>query len=391
MVDCKCSKASWTCAVLLVALAVAVVPAVAWAAPGTVTSETFAGADRYETAALVTESVTSGSYDAEGKSTVVLVRGDCYADGLAASGLAGLIGCQVLVTPSGTLDAGAKSLMESWDVSKVIVVGGVDAVSPAVVDELASLEPSPQVDRISGKDRFATARAVYQYGESCMRYSGPYGTLPASLGWMTGAAFVVSGDNYADALSVSPAAACLGIPVLLAENGVLSSDDLKLLEHSDTVYIAGGTEAVSSQVEADLTSQTQSEDLKVVRLAGEDRYQTCVEVAATTELWVNSGFCEDGHTLAPGGGYRKVIVATGQDYADALVAGINASVRCAVPASLYLADDTEVGRFAIDTIAQESNRGSVMNYTITFMGGESVMPDSLKQDIMAAAEEAHGA
>ncbi|PIJ07202.1 hypothetical protein BMH32_12595, partial [Leucobacter sp. OLJS4] len=68
-----------------------------------------------------------------------------------------------------------------------------------------------------------------------------------------------------------------------------------------TVYIAGGTGAISASVEAEIKRM----GVKIVRMAGSDRYATSLKIAETG--WKS--------------GSERAFVATGRDYPDALSAG----------------------------------------------------------------------
>jgi putative cell wall-binding protein len=135
--------------------------------------------------------------------------------------------------------------------------------------------------RLYGSDRYATAVEI------------------SKDGWDSSANVVlVSGQSFADALAAGPLAKKLNAPILLTMKDTLpqvTQDEINRLD-ATKVYIVGGTGVVSDAV-ATATGKT------VERIAGADRYATAVAVAE-----------EIGATA------DKVILARGDDYADALAA-----------------------------------------------------------------------
>jgi putative cell wall-binding protein len=137
-------------------------------------------------------------------------------------------------------------------------------------------------------------------------------------------AFVATAGTFPDALAGGPAAALRTSPILLTDRDALPAATRAELERlaPDTIYVLGGEAAVSAAVEEELRDLAQVE---VVRLGGDDRFQTA---ATVTEAFY------------PAAG--TVYVATGGDFPDTLAAGPAAHVdgapvllvqRDAIPAS----------------------------------------------------------
>ncbi|MEY9933013.1 putative cell wall-binding protein [Catenulispora sp. GP43] len=147
------------------------------------------------------------------------------------------------------------------------------------------------VRQIGGSDRYQTSRMVSQ------------------AQWADGRADAVvlaRGDAAPDALTGVPLAAKVHGPLLLTDPAALAAADRAELDRvlggpgsHKTVYILGGTSAVSPGIQAEL----QHAGYTVRRLSGADRYDTALAVA--------NQFGPTSH----------VIVATGQDFPDALAAG----------------------------------------------------------------------
>ncbi|NUR25008.1 MAG: hypothetical protein HOV83_04020, partial [Catenulispora sp.] len=111
-------------------------------------------------------------------------------------------------------------------------------------------------------------------------------------------------DLFADALGGSALAAKSDGPLLLTDTKALPAETLKeiqrVLPGGGTVYLLGGTSAISSTVETKLRGL----GYKIARVAGNDRFETAVKIAQTAEP-----------------NATDVLVATGTNFPDALSAG----------------------------------------------------------------------
>src|SRR5699024_10754686 len=166
---------------------------------------------------------------------------------------------------------------------KVTLLGGDASVAPAVQEELAK---KYDVNRISGKDRYVTSVKVAEAMDDVENV------------------FVASGENYADALVASAAANRYGkTAVLLTEKADLTPVVKDYIEANKAqfkkAFVFGGEGSVSG-----VTMSRINEYITAERVKGSDRDETAVAVA-------NKFFAEDA----------KAVVASGANYADALVAG----------------------------------------------------------------------
>lgn len=196
--------------------------------------------------------------------------------------------------------------------------------------------------RISGADRYGTAAAISQ---SAFPVQNP-GTQFAIT--------VASGTNFPDALAAGPVAAAFGTPFLLVPaDGALPltlSTELTRL-NPWKVFIAGGTAAVSSFVERELTGNGALID----RTAGQDRYETAAKLAGLT-----------------GGLGRTVFIATGASFPDAL-GGSAAAAR--FHGALLLTDRSWLPR------ATASALTSGKPARVIILGGETVIEPLVRQQI----------
>jgi putative cell wall-binding protein len=148
--------------------------------------------------------------------------------------------------------------------------------------------------RLYGDDRYQTSKAVAE------KYNSG----------QTDNIVITTGTNFPDALSVSTLAGKLKAPILLVNQTVSQSQDALgyISEHmaNGKVWIAGGEGVIDSTFESKLTSMGNT----VERVAGLDRYETCLRVAEKVS--------------APKG--TSVFLATGENFPDALsIASVAAS------------------------------------------------------------------
>ncbi|MFH0831075.1 MAG: cell wall-binding repeat-containing protein, partial [Parcubacteria group bacterium] len=154
--------------------------------------------------------------------------------------------------------------------------------------------------RYGGRDRFETAA-----------------TLATALDGQPTSAFLGTGSNFPDILSLAGPAAAREEPILLTNRDTLPQATLDYLNGSfgaklKTIYIAGG-EAVVGRAVADVLS---ARGLVLVRLEGSDRYATSAAIA---------------EHFYGGGAQDQVTLATGQTFADGLAGAVNsAAVGAAV-------------------------------------------------------------
>ena len=168
--------------------------------------------------------------------------------------------------------------------------------------------------RIAGEDRYETALAVAEQMKEAKGVKA-FDTF-----------FVATGTNYADALSATALANKMGAPILLvnAKTGAYEEEVAEYIEQNaksfktTTVYVLGGYNAVSKDFEDMLYKL----DVDVERLAGDNRYDTNLKVlekyAAVPEG--NNWNIQDEAGKTVYDRMQTVLVATGNDYADALSA-----------------------------------------------------------------------
>lgn len=208
-----------------------------------------AGATRVETA-LKSADLLKETLGVEYFDNVVVASAKNYPDALAGSHLAACLKAPILLTMDGYHEMVLEYIRDNVR-GTVYILGGYTAVSGEFSNELLWYS---QV-RLAGTDRFDTNLKILN-----------------SVGIEEQPLLVCTAYGFADSLSIS----ATGYPVLLVGNALtdaqkeyLSQQDLR------SVYIIGGTAAVSSTVEEEIAQYA----TYVERLAGKNRYETSVMVA----------------------------------------------------------------------------------------------------------------
>lgn len=186
---------------------------------------------------------------------------------------------------------------------------------------------SVATQRLSGSDRYATAAAVFTDAFSC-QVTANRGTN----GDGTSTVVIARADDFPDALAGSYAAGQLGTGVLLTESGAVPTSTLSALQSAGVtqVLLIGGTGAISSGVQTKLAgtaahscSGTTGKRIAVSRISATDRYATAATVAEDLSAG-DLGPSEYVGTAAYDGTTTKrrtAIIATGDNFPDALAAG----------------------------------------------------------------------
>lgn len=208
--------------------------------------ERISGGDRYATAAEVAKKIVSvNSYWYTGR--VFLARGDSFPDALALSPLSYYAcsyadGVPILLTRPTALPAPTIAAMSLLDVDHGFVAGGASAVSDATKAQFDSLlveNGGVASQRWSGTDRYATARAIAEWGSA--EGFGQWRRLG-----------IATGTNFPDALVGGAALGDQHGLLLLARPDSLPPASQAALEaHAPdvrSVHVLGGEGAVSYEV-----------------------------------------------------------------------------------------------------------------------------------------------
>jgi putative cell wall-binding protein len=257
----------------------------------------FAGKNRYDTMNILLSNInTSFRYD-----TLVVASGENFPDALAGSSFCGLSFCPIILTDGKSLTKEAKdqiTRLNSGDAT-VYILGGEAAVSDNVKNQISNIYGVSSVKRIAGKDRIETATKIYeagkqQWGDMCI---------------------ITTANNFADSLSIGPAAFLNKAPIFLASKGKLNSEQVAAIKSGGfkKVLVLGGSKAV----DFDSVKSALGDSFTYMKIAGKTRYETSMNIV-NWECGLGSGYAFDLN-IQP---FSDVlVVATGKNFPDALGAG----------------------------------------------------------------------
>lgn len=169
-----------------------------------------AGQGRYETAKVVTSQWDKSEY-------AVLVTGADCPDALSATPLAKKYDAPILLTEKNKLNNNTLSKIKRLGVKKAFIVGGRGSVGPQVESELK--KQSISIERLGGSGRYETSVEVAKKLENIEE------------------AFIVTGTDFVDALTVAPIAAKKGAPIILSPSGNINNAVKKYLEQVSKTYV----------------------------------------------------------------------------------------------------------------------------------------------------------
>ena len=217
---------------------------------------------------------------------------------------------------------------------------------PRLIDARAAVVTRPDVRRLSGTDRYATAAAI---SAATFTPHVPY-------------LFIATGSGFPDALAGAALAAQTGSPLLLVSKSAIPGPTLAEIKRLKPyhIYVLGGTGVVSETVRNQLASHDDSTSGGPYRLAGADRYATAAAISRAA--------------FDPGG--PTAFIATGTTFPDAL-AGAPASAQLGGPLLLVTktgipsATATELSRLRPARIVILGGTAVVSNAVATRLGSYS--------------------
>ncbi|AHF08086.1 cell wall-binding repeat-containing protein [Desulfitobacterium metallireducens] len=194
--------------------------------------ERIGGQDRYETAALVAERLG-------GNGQAILANGDTFPDALAIGPYAGATETPILLTQASQLPQSTQTELKKLAATETLVVGGEGAVSSNITQGLTG------VQRLYGKDRYETASRVYWFSQENLSKT-PTSGIPK--------AYLVTGEDFPDALVAGALAAKQNTPLFMAQKDSLSGVTYSAMINATGgdrlwVILVGGTGVLSTQVQ----------------------------------------------------------------------------------------------------------------------------------------------
>jgi putative cell wall-binding protein len=177
------------------------------------------GPDRYATAGKIAQTFLTAS-------RVFVATGQDFADALTGgAGIAGTSGGPLLLVQRDSIPAATVAELQRLNPADIIVLGGTDAVSQAVFDQLDQYATDP-VQRRAGADRYATGVQVSQLFAAAPKV------------------YLATGAAFPDALAGGAAAGFNDSPVLLVHKDCIPADvDLEISRLQPTQVVVLGGEA----------------------------------------------------------------------------------------------------------------------------------------------------
>ena len=282
-----------------------------------------AGHDRYDTAAAIAKKGWKQSDYA------ILVNGENFPDALVAAFVAKQYNAPILLSQKDFLPQATKQMLIDLNVKKVILIGGKSVLgySHAIFQNMG-IEPS----QWAGEDRYGTSIAV------------------ASRFPNVSEIVITTGEDFADALSVSSIAAYKNMPIILVPKDNISNDTQAYIKQFNITktYVIGDTDIISESV----TKQFPNPE----RITGATKYDRNINIINRFSADFNG---------------ENVLIATGNNYADAL-AGSAYAAKTNSPIVL-------VGNILSSSTRTYLNSNS-SGKTVYILGGEGAVSSSIFND-----------
>lgn len=236
------------------------------------------GVDREQTSIEVSKKMFK-----DGTNKVVLANKNNYSDVLTAAPFAKANNASLLYISSNSISKEVMSEIARLKAKEITIIGGEKSVNEGLKKELE--KRNFKVERLSGADRYKTSAQI-----ASKLITDKTTTLE-----------IASGENYADALSLNNAAEKDKAPILLVRVNAIDKSVEGVIKSSKAslINIAGREKSVSENTKANIKKISKA---TINRIGGANRYETSILLAKYS------------------GAKEVVVVASGEDFADALVA-----------------------------------------------------------------------
>lgn len=281
------------------------------------------GNTRFDTATKISQ---SGWKTAD---NVIIANSHNFADALAGVPLASALDAPILLSRNDQIDQNTLNEIKRLMASNVVILGGEEALSKTVENQLKA--QGLKITRYAGENRYQTA-----------------GLIASEVTSLTGSteAILVSGENFADAMSIAPFAAQKGTPIYLTRSYTLAGQPQQASKSIKNWKVIGGPDAI----ERHLTNKFVENGANIYRIYGATRYNTNRSVIKYF-----------------GQNSKQLFVATGKDFVDALTGSVLAAKY---NTGVLLADDqTDI----MNTNINFSRDNDFYQFTI--FGGKNVLSD----------------
>ena len=195
--------------------------------------ERIAGVDRYGTSEMVARRVTGITGK---KNTGVIASGQVFPDALSVGTFASRDGYPILLVKKNLVPDQVVRAIKDLDINKTYIAGGTNTISKSTEAKLPGV-----LERMAGKDRYETSVAIAKSKFKDRRE-----------------AFIASGEEFADALVISPVSGKYNRPTLLASrNKKTNAVVKKYIEESylTSITAIGGEKYLPNSIMLDLAGK----------------------------------------------------------------------------------------------------------------------------------------
>ena len=164
--------------------------------------ERIAGADRYGTSEMVAKRVVGITGK---KNTGVVASGQVFPDALSVGTFASRDGYPILLVKKDSVPSQIQNAIKDLDINKTYIAGGTNTISKSTEAKLPNV-----VERMAGSTRYETSVAIAK---------SKFGASKE--------AYIASGEEFADALVISPISGKFNRPTLLVSRNKNSNSPVK--------------------------------------------------------------------------------------------------------------------------------------------------------------------
>ena len=164
--------------------------------------ERIAGADRYGTSEMVAKRVVGITGK---KNTGVVASGQVFPDALSVGTFASREGYPILLVKKDSVPSQIQNAIKDLDINKTYIAGGLNTISKSTEAKLPNV-----VERMAGSTRYETSVAIAK---------SKFGASKE--------AYIASGEEFADALVISPISGKFNRPTLLVSRNKNSNSPVK--------------------------------------------------------------------------------------------------------------------------------------------------------------------
>lgn len=269
--------------------------------------------------------------------TVILANGYKFTDVLTSTVLGNEKKAPILLTNTENIKEDTMKEIERLNPKEIIISGGNASVSSDIEKELK--DKNYEVNRVSGKDRYETAKVV---GEEVREITK-----------VNDKVILADGTNFPDVITMSTLASQNHTPILLTEPSQLENTTDKTIKDWKVkdITIGGGNGSVSENIEKEL-----KKDKKVSRIGGVDRYETASLVAK--------------EVVGITGNKTDSILVNGMDFPDGIT--IN-SMAGKLNAPIYLTNPKELPEITRKDMKDVKN--------VLIGGGENSVSNNIEEEL----------